>query len=321
MSTDSRLTHAVCVILLASGCSASPRPPYREPAKEFADAVRGRDPQQLATVHSSYPQAAYAAQDQRAKIRWVSDELPPDGKRALPAMPQAGGGSAAYGSAEGGADGGYYMQRSSTPDSRAYQGPLALGEPGSTASLYREGRSNNDLYRDHRAFQVMDLITIKVMETSEGKKEADTEVKSESTLSAAISALFGLENYAADKNNAPNVALDPSNLISAEATNEFKGEGETNRKDSLKGTISAVVVEVLPSGIMRIEGEKIISVNAEEQIMKISGLVRPRDVNSANEVLSTKIANVRIDYYGRGTVDEAQYGGWASRILRRVWPF
>ena len=102
---------------------------------------------------------------------------------------------------------------------------------------------------------------------------------------------------------------------------EFKGEGETNRKDTLKGTISAVVAEVLPSGLMRIEGEKIVSVNAEEQIMKISGLVRPRDVNSNNEVLSSKIANVRIDYYGRGTVDEAQYGGWAARILHRVWPF
>ena len=55
--------------------------------------------------------------------------------------------------------------------------------------------------------------------------------------------------------------------------------------------------------------------------MVISGLVRPRDVNSDNEVPSNKVANMRIDYYGRGTVGEAQYGGWLGRALRKVWPF
>jgi flagellar L-ring protein precursor FlgH len=85
--------------------------------------------------------------------------------------------------------------------------------------------------------------------------------------------------------------------------------------------MSAVVAEVLPSGLLRIEGEKIISVNNEEQVMVISGLVRPRDITSDNEVLSTKIAQMRIDYYGKGTVGEAQYGGWLGRVLRIIWPF
>ena len=82
-----------------------------------------------------------------------------------------------------------------------------------------------------------------------------------------------------------------------------------------------MVVEVLPSGILRIEGEKIIAVNSEEQVMVLSGLVRPRDVNSNNEVDSSQIANMRIDYYGRGVIGEAQHGGWGSRLLRTIWPF
>jgi flagellar L-ring protein precursor FlgH len=69
------------------------------------------------------------------------------------------------------------------------------------------------------------------------------------------------------------------------------------------------------------EGEKIISVNNEEQVMVISGLVRQRDVSSDNEVLSSKIAQMRIDYYGKGVVGAAQYGGWLSRLMRFVWPF
>ena len=81
-----------------------------------------------------------------------------------------------------------------------------------------------------------------------------------------------------------------------------------------------MVVEVLPSGILRIEGEKIVAVNNEDEVMVISGLVRPEDVTSANEVRSSKVANMRIDYFGQGTVGDAQNGGWFSRILRRFWP-
>lgn len=82
-----------------------------------------------------------------------------------------------------------------------------------------------------------------------------------------------------------------------------------------------MVQEVLPSGILRIQGEKIISVNDEEQIMVMSGLVRPRDVNSRNEVDSGKIANMRIDYYGKGTIGVIQSPGWLMKIVMNIWPF
>ena len=78
---------------------------------------------------------------------------------------------------------------------------------------------------------------------------------------------------------------------------------------------------MLPSGLLRIEGEKIISVNNEDQVMVISGLVRQRDINSNNEVASGSIAQMRIDYFGKGVVAETQIGGWLGRILRIIWPF
>lgn len=200
---------------------------------------------------------------------------------------------------------------------RAYSGPLELGDPGVGASLWRESRVANEVYRDFRAWQPMDLLTIVINEVSIGRHDADTEVKSKSEYFAAIENFLGLEEQTQQWNHPP----DLSSLIKAQTKNDFKGEGQTNRQAQLTARMSAVVAEVLPSGLLRIEGEKIISVNNEEQVMVISGLVRPRDISSDNEVQSTKIAQIRIDYYGKGTVGEAQYGGWLGRILRLVWPF
>jgi flagellar L-ring protein FlgH len=198
-----------------------------------------------------------------------------------------------------------------------YRGPLAYGDPGASPSLFRESRGTNDLFHDHRAWQPMDLVTITVTENTEGSKAADTKLGTKSTFSGAISKFFGLEQDVVAKNP----GLDVSSLLNASATNEFDGEGETTRKGRLRGTISAMVAEVLPSGVLRVAGEKIVSVNGEEQIMILSGLVRPRDVSSDNQVDSSKIANMRIDYFGKGDIGDMQHPGWLARIARKVWPF
>ena len=208
--------------------------------------------------------------------------------------------------------------RPSIPN-RPYNGPLTFGETSVSPSLWESSNQAADLMRDDRAWQPMDLVTILVTESSTGSKEGDTEIKGKSSITATIGQWLGLMNSATKRNSG--LADENGNLINATTQNNYKGEGETTRKDTLTATISAMVVEVLPGNILRIEGEKIISLNQEEQTIAISGLVRPRDINSNNEVLSSKIANLRIDYYGRGTVSEAQYGGWFTRMMRILWPF
>lgn len=193
----------------------------------------------------------------------------------------------------------------------------AIGETGPSASLWNETRGDTELFRDNRAWRPMDLVTILIVENSEGSKSADTEVKSQSTIQVALEKLFGYESDATTSRP----TLDPSALVQGQVQNDFKGEGRTNRRGALRATISAMVAEVLPSGILRVEGQKIISVNNEEQVLVISGLVRPRDVSSENEVDSRKVANMRIDFFGQGSIGEAQYGGWLGRILRVIWPF
>lgn len=220
-------------------------------------------------------------------------------------------------------DAGFEVHHNATPNIRDYNGPLSLGDPGVSASLWQESRGETNLFHDFRAWQPMDLITIVVTERSEGLKMADTDLKTESSFQAAVENFLGYENdvieHNSDSEGKPKIDL--SNLVKASTDTEFKGTGRTGRTDTLKAQISAMVVEVLPGGLLRIEGERIISMNNEEQIMVISGLARTRDLNSENQIDSAKIANLRIDYFGRGTVSSAQVGGWLGNVLRYLWPF
>jgi len=185
-------------------------------------------------------------------------------------------------------------------------------------SLWPDSEYGASLFRDFRAFEVMDVITITVNESSKGKKKAETETETKFSLLAAIENFFGVETKSWKANNE---GLDPSNLINATTNTKFEGDGETERSSTLTATISAVILEVLPNGLMRIEGTKIITVNEEEQVMVISGLARQRDIDASNMIDSGRVANMRVDYYGRGLLAEQQAPGWGTRVFQAIWPF
>lgn len=295
-----RLISSLCIVAVL-GCAPRPNEKPYAPALRYAGkgmATDGRN-----NIHWKGGVMTAADEEGRASMR-IADTPP----TVQPI--QYAGRSAELGS-------GVRVLRSSEQMGAPYGGPLEIGDPGVTASLWRESQSGNEPFRDFRAWQPMDLVTIVINELSLGQQLANTEVKSKSQYLAAIENFFGLEKQTKEWTNQP----DLSSLIQAQTQNDFRGEGRTLRQAQLNARISAVVVEVLPSGLLRIEGEKIIAMNNEEQIMILSGLVRQRDINSNNEINASQIAQVRIDYYGNGTLGEAQYGGWLSRLLRILWPF
>ena len=331
-----RLYAILLLIPMICGCAMRQPKITRVPAVEYSNRLRLSYAAKEANPAGGSPASGFQSpargdqgammqvEEPRARVRLVAENSQEQDDVAKSSSPQVSAdGSAADVvtnlNSQGQAEPSFKVYESQQPDIRDYNGPLSLGDPGLSASLWKESKGGSALFRDYRAWQPMDLITILVTETSEGKKEADTEIKQKSTVEAAIEYLLGLEDKI--PKNKSTKDIDPKNMISASTTNDFKGEGETNRKGTLKAKISAMVVEVLPSGVLRIEGEKIVSVNAEDEVMVISGLARPEDVNSSNEIDSAKIANMRIDYYGNGTVGEAQFGGWASRLMRLLWPF
>lgn len=257
----------------------------------------------------------------RARLHMADGEISLDLKINTAAK-GAGAGSAASSpilTNDGVLPGDVAVYRSDEQEAPPYKSSLEIGEPGVSASLWRENRGGNELYRDFRAWQPMDIITITVAEKDKGTNKAKTSASQESTYQAAIENFLALENQVATWS--PKHIPDLANLINATTTLEYEGDGETSRDGQLAGKISAVVVEVLPTGVLRIEGEKIVSVNDEEQVMIVSGLVRQRDISSNNEILSSQIAQLRIDYFGKGTVGDVQAAGWLGRIIAKLWPF
>lgn len=192
----------------------------------------------------------------------------------------------------------------------------AIPPPASTGSLWQEQNGRAYLYEDLRAMRVGDIVTVKIVENHSGSKSADTSAERESSISNSVQgSTFGIPGWSGSPALAQELAVDAS------ASNQFEGSGSTTRADSLTGTISAVVTEVLPNGDLRIEGRREVTVNSETQIMSLKGIVRRVDVDTRNTVLSTAIADARIEYSGLGVINDVQRPGWFVRILDWLYPF
>ena len=185
------------------------------------------------------------------------------------------------------------------------------------SSLWFTDNNRNWLFTDHKARTVNDVVTIRVMEESLAKKKAETKTGKGSTIGAGISGLFGLERKLAKSN--PDMNLET--LVGAKFDNQFNGKGETTRSGKLVATISATVIDVLPNGNLLVEGKRVVTVNNEEEIMTITGIVRPRDITADNSIASTQVADAKIEYLGRGVLADKQKPGWFSRGMDKAWPF
>lgn len=182
-------------------------------------------------------------------------------------------------------------------------------------SLYNDQAMN--LYQDNRAHQIGDILVVNIVETSSGKKTAKTKTERESTVSGDLTYLFRFANWMHLKD--PNIP--GSQTIGANLTNDFEGDGETERDSTLTATISARVIDKTMDGNLIIRGYREITVNNETQHIILSGMVRPQDISPDNTIRSSHIADARIEYSGVGVLAEKQQPGWLARTLDVVWPF
>jgi flagellar L-ring protein FlgH len=169
------------------------------------------------------------------------------------------------------------------------------------------------LFSDQRARHVGDIVTVKIVEVSQASESATTGTARKSDVSAGVTNLFGLETSGAFKT--------PSTLVGANMSNNFTGSGETTRSGSLSATITARIMDVLPTGNLVIEGKREIYVNNEKKEILLQGIIRPRDITYDNSILSTQVADAKIIYTGIGVVGEKQRPGVLARLLDFVWPF
>ncbi len=195
----------------------------------------------------------------------------------------------------------------------------ALPPPKTLGSLWQEENGRAYLYEDMRAMRVGDILTVKIVEKHKGSKSADTAAQRESTIENSLagtgSGYLGLPGIRLGDEARRGLGIDAS------SKNKFTGKGATSREGTLTGTISVIVTDVLPNGDLRIEGRRDVTVNSEKQLMTIAGIVRRVDVDTKNTVLSSAIADAKIEYAGLGVLDDVQRPGWLVRVLDWIYPF
>jgi flagellar L-ring protein precursor FlgH len=165
------------------------------------------------------------------------------------------------------------------------------------------GRS---LFADQKAFRAGDAVLVLVVETSSASNNASTSSGRQSDLSLSAAGQSGTSN--------------PMDLsLGLSTNNAFKGEGATSSRGSVRAKVSARVDSVLANGNLLITGTRTIIVNGEEQLITLSGLIRPSDIMADNAVYSYNISDARIAFEGSGIVSRAQGPGWITKFLH--WLF
>jgi flagellar L-ring protein precursor FlgH len=184
--------------------------------------------------------------------------------------------------------------------------------PIDSGSIYKSGYGIK-LFEDNKASKIGDILTVVLDERTNASKKAHTKTVKDSDVGIEAPLVLG-------KGITHNgVALLQTDLV---ANREFKGEGDSTQSNSMTGTISVTVAEVLSNGNLVVRGEKLIALNTGSEHIRVSGIVRPEDVTPANTVNSSQIANANIVYGGNGPIAEANKKGWLQQIVDSSWfPF
>jgi flagellar L-ring protein FlgH len=196
----------------------------------------------------------------------------------------------------------------------------AAAEPAAVhgdGSLWVDDGSLSEMFINAKAHRVGDIVTIKIVENSKATNKATTQTERTSATSVGLTEFFGLEKRFPSTSN----FFNPFSPVTSEYGNEFDGSGSTARSGALTAYISARIIRVQPNGNLIIEGNREVRVNHENQIITLTGEIRPRDISPENIVMSTYIADARISYSGSGVLNDQQRPGWLARILDNIWPF
>ena len=159
------------------------------------------------------------------------------------------------------------------------------------------------LYEDRSDFERGDIITVVIEEDASAMQSADTDASQEIGVEGEAGAGF----------------LDFLPFFGAGYSDQQSADGQTQRSGTLEANITTQVEEVLPNGNMRVTGRKNIKINDEEQVIKLSGIVRPDDIDLDNTIDSTRVAEAQIEYEGQGIIGDKQQQGLITRLFN--WLF
>ena len=184
--------------------------------------------------------------------------------------------------------------------------PVPVAAPAN-GSIFQASDGYAALYEGMRARRVGDPLTIVLVERTSASKSASSKLDSGG-------------GFSLTPPSAGPLSFDP-NIAKMSGNRNFAGTGAADQSNALSGEISVTVAEVYPNGTMLVQGQKRVTLNRGDEFIQIKGIVRTADIDPNNRVPSTRVADARISYTGKGDVARASRQGWLSRFFQIISPF
>ncbi|MFY9129656.1 MAG: flagellar basal body L-ring protein FlgH [Limnohabitans sp.] len=184
-------------------------------------------------------------------------------------------------------------------------------ETMATGAIY-VGRQSDSWFGKGRNFQVGDVITVLLNESTQAARTQNGTITRDSSNTLVPT---GLQNYGAGLGG----FMKGINLTGGSVSN--KGTGAADQQASLNGSVAVAVVEVMPNGNLVLRGEKQLALTEGSEVIQVAGIIRPDDVAPNNTVQSRRLANAQIAYRGTGDLANATRAGWGTSALLKLWPF
>ncbi len=179
----------------------------------------------------------------------------------------------------------------------------------SPGSIYNPGYAGRPLFEDQRPRNIGDILTIVIAENINAQKSSGANTKRGSTTNFTV----------------PNAGFAPGVFsrmnLDATGANQFDSTGGAKASNTFNGVITVTVTNVLPNGNLVVSGEKQMLINQGNEYVRFSGVVNPNTVAGDNSVLSTDVADARIEYSAKGVIDEAETMGWLQRFFLNIAPW
>ncbi len=183
-------------------------------------------------------------------------------------------------------------------------------------SLWMSGRKS--FFKDQRAGQVGDILTVMVSIADTAKLENKSEKTKDSSEAMGMPNMFGLEGKLS---KVLPEATDPSSLVSTSGSTSDTGKGKIERKEEVDLKVAAVVTQILPNGNMVIHGRQQVRVSNERRDLEVAGIIRPEDITTNNSISYEKIAEARISYGGAGMITDANRPRYGNELMDILLPF
>ena len=199
----------------------------------------------------------------------------------------------------------YIEDRKSIDYAPIYETETVSESEAGFGSIYKP-KQGSLFAMEGRASRVGDILTVAFTESFQATKSQNAATSRSSESSVTFPPVVE--------------KLIPGEEFASSGENTFSGSGSTAQSNSLTGSVSVHVIRVFGNGNLEIMGQKKLTLNNGDEYIRVSGIVRPRDISADNVVQSDRIANADINYIGAGDIARSGKKGWYTRLMETIAP-